>query len=158
METSRITKRTRQLPRGLVMTVAIGLVAVGLSKRDVAAHDEEDRGHGRECSNATLRGDYGFLVSGFKPVPPPLGGGLERFNAAGIYAFDGNGTFTFEGGALQDEITGKNPDPSNVVGTYEVNPNCTGTMSWQPDPPVPVLPRCPDRSCSGGNRLRPRPW
>jgi hypothetical protein len=131
---------TRLGRRGLIWALAIALVgSVALTtRRDLAAQDDES---GRVCSNVTLHGDYGYLVSGFKPVPPPLGGGLERFNAAGVFAFDGNGTFTFEGGALQGEITGTNPDPSNVVGTYEVNPNCTGTMSWQPNLAVPVFIR-----------------
>jgi len=132
-------ERARRRRRGLVVAVAVGLVSVGLSHRGVAAHDD-DQDQGRACSNATLQGDYGFLVSGFKPIPPPTGG-LERFNAVGIYDFDGEGSFTFEGGALQGEITGLAPPPSNVVGTYAVNENCTGTMSWQPDPPLPVFIR-----------------
>jgi hypothetical protein len=96
---------------------------------------------GRVCADATLRGDYGFLISGFKPVPPQMGGGLERFNSAGVFAFDGNGTLTFEGGVLQGEVTGLNPDPTNPVGTYELEPNCTGTMSWQPNLSLPVVLR-----------------
>jgi hypothetical protein len=123
------------------LTIAIGLTGgVGLTAGEGASRRDDD-GHGHGCSAATLRGDYGFLVSGFKPVPPPVGG-LERFNAVGIFDFDGGGTFTFEpGGALQGEITSANPPPTNPVGTYEVNPNCTGEMSWQPDPPIPVLIR-----------------
>jgi hypothetical protein len=121
---------------GCGLTLAAIAATFALTTGRVTAQDGGDR----RCSEQTLQGDYGFLVSGFKPVPPPLGGGLERFNAVGIYSFDGNGTFTFEpGGALTGEITGLSPDPTNSVGTYEINANCTGTMSWQPNLGVPVL-------------------
>jgi hypothetical protein len=126
--------RARLIVCGLAVAAVAGVVASITGP--VSAQTD-----GRVCADATLRGDYGFLISGFKPVPPPLGGGLERFNAVGIYAFDGNGTFTVEGGALQGEVTGLNPDPPNPVGAYELEPNCTGTMSWQPNLNVPVVLR-----------------
>jgi hypothetical protein len=126
---------TRFITGGLgVLVIA---VALALTTDRAVAQD----GDGRLCSAGTLRGDYGFLVSGFKPVPPPIGG-LERFNAVGIYAFDGNGTFALEpGAALTGEITGLNPFPTNHIGTYELDSNCTGTMSLQPNLGVPFFIR-----------------
>jgi hypothetical protein len=106
--------------------------AFGLSTpQDVSAHGS------RECSNATLRGDYGFLASGVKALGP---GTTERFTASGIWTFDGNGTFTHgAGGGLHGELSGTNPDSEGMTGEYEVNSNCTGTMSFQPPIPVPPL-------------------
>jgi hypothetical protein len=97
---------------------------------------------GRVCSDQTLRGDYGLLASGVRAVPPFLGGGTERFVATAMWTFHGDGTFTFQttGAGLHGEVTGREtPFPGDIVGTYTVNPNCTGTLQWQPPVPVPPI-------------------
>ena len=72
------------------------------------------------CSNATLKGQYAFGVTGY--TPPVV--------VTGIKNFDGNGHFTqrdYPGDGLRatppqtDFATGE-------TGTYTVNGNCTGSM------------------------------
>jgi hypothetical protein len=139
MHSSTITVAPVLRKRALV---AAALALVGLAATVTARDASAQKGGARRraCNEATLRGSYGFLASGWKPVPPPLGGGLERFTAAGFWSFDGRGSFTFEAGAaLHGEVTGTNPDPEGIVGSYTVNSNCTGTLSWAPAPVFPPI-------------------
>ena len=80
----------------------------------------------RECSNATLRGSFGYTSTGtLLPsfVPPPLAG---PFGEVGRQTFDGRGN---------TEATGTLSANGNVLsnvtfeGTYAVNPDCTGSMT-----------------------------
>ena len=126
---------------GRVLAVALGTLiviaaAMALSP-DVAAQGERT---GRICAESTLRGDYGLLASGVRGVPPPLGGGTEHFVATALWSFHGDGTFTQRtGAALHGEVTGIAPGVNEVPGTYQVNENCTGSMSlFVPDLPFPV--------------------
>jgi hypothetical protein len=72
----------------------------------------------QHCSNASLRGVYGFHA--FSTEVPT---GTLR-NVIGVYAFDGRGSWTatltvnLNGSVLQF------PD----AGTYQVNPDCTGKL------------------------------
>jgi hypothetical protein len=139
MET-RIDSRKQQL-LGRVLAVAAGTfvviaAAMALSPQ-VAAQDEET---GRICAQSTLRGDFGLLASGVRRLPPPLGGGSEKFVATALWTFHGDGTFTQRtGAALHGEITGIAPAVNELAGTFQVNENCTGTMSLTvPDLPFPI--------------------
>jgi hypothetical protein len=76
------------------------------------------------CSNRTLRGDYGFAIGGTilppSPAPALLLGGLA------MTRFDGRGNLR------QVDFVTVNGVPSGsdwrpATGTYEVNPDCTGT-------------------------------
>jgi hypothetical protein len=100
------------------MTLALGIVP------KVQAEDG--------CSNATLNGTYGFRAVGtLVPLPPPA-----LIAIVGTQTFDGNGGFT---GSQMVSINGNLPVPplpSNIAGTYQVNPDCTGTFSFQPFPGV----------------------
>jgi hypothetical protein len=132
----RMSQTRGVVRRGLVLAAVVGLaVSVGLTApRRLSASGS------RVCSNATLRGDYGFIASGVKAVPPPPfgAGGTERFTASGIWSFDGSGTLTHAPGAgLHGEVTGTNPDSTGLTAEYEVNPNCTGTITQQV-PGVPI--------------------
>jgi hypothetical protein len=117
-------------------TLIVIAAAMALSPR-VGAQDEET---GRICQESTLRGDYGLLASGVRGVPPPLGGGTEHFVATALWSFHGDGTFTQRtGAALHGEVTGIAPGLNEVPGRYQVNENCTGSMSlFVPDLPFPV--------------------
>jgi hypothetical protein len=113
---------------GLILTMAAGIaVSIALTTpRDVGAQGDES---GRACSNGTLRGDYGLSASGIRAVPPLLGGGTEHFVATAMWSFQGDGRFTQgPGGGLHGQVTGSQPDPIEIPGTYEVNSNCTGRM------------------------------
>src|SRR5439155_26593719 len=74
----------------------------------------------RQCSNATLKGDYSYVQNGTVVGEGP-------FASLGFTRFDG------EGGLTTIEFTSRNgmiaPDPEPVVfgsGTYQVNADCTG--------------------------------
>jgi hypothetical protein len=49
----------------------------------------DNDGSGRGCSNATLKGNYGFTVTGTRPTAP--GGPIEQFVGVALTHFDGNG-------------------------------------------------------------------
>ena len=121
---------------GAMVTVAIGIAmiaAVGIQPPAAAQTD----GSGRICSNGTLQGDYGLLSVGQRGL---FSGGTEKFVATAMTTFDGNGTFVIQGtgAGLHGEVTGINPAHDDIIGTYEVHSNCTGTIQWQP--PAPVAP------------------
>ena len=86
---------------------------------------------------SSLNGSYADSFSGFAPVspgsppvPPPISvyGPVDE---AGLYTFDGAGGFTarlvfnFGGGAILNASWSQ-----NVTGTYTVNANGTGTITW----------------------------
>ena len=81
-------------------------------------------GERRECSNASLKGSFGFTSTGtLFALPPPFAG---PFGEIGRQTFDGNGntdaTATLSAnGNIVKGVT--------VQGTYVVNPDCTGSMT-----------------------------
>lgn len=126
--------------RGALVAVGIGIVLIaGMGVQPPAAAQTE--GTGRVCSNVTLYGDYGLLAVGQRAVPPFLGGGIEKFVATAMTTFHGDGTFVIQGtgAGLHGEVTGIDPAGADILGTYEVNSNCAGTMQWQPPAPVPPI-------------------
>jgi hypothetical protein len=94
---------------------------------------------------SSLNGSYAESFSGFHPVSPmPPGGTLPHplpinsFGAVyevGLYTFDGAGGFTahaafnFSGGHIVNADWSLNP---LFTGTYTVNADGTGTMTWEP--------------------------
>ena len=139
METRTDLRRRRLL--GGVLAMAVGassvVAAVIAFSPQVAAQDNDTE---RICAESTLRGDYGLLASGVRKLPPALGGVTEHFVATALWTFHGDGTFTQRtGAALHGEVTGIAPALNEVPGTYQVNDNCTGSMSlFVPDLPFPV--------------------
>ena len=82
------------------------------------AQADEHRG----CSEASLQGSFGFTSTGtLLALPPPSAG---PFAEIGRQTFDGNGntdaTATLSANGNIKRVT--------VQGTYEVNPDCTGSM------------------------------
>src|SRR6266478_793837 len=86
---------------------------------------------------SSLNGSYADSFSGFAPLSP---GGPNRpvpidaygpVYEAGLYTFDGAGSFTarlvlnFGGGVILNASWSQ-----NVTGTYTVNANGTGTITW----------------------------
>jgi hypothetical protein len=108
----------------LIAIVAAGGLLVGTFHSETAT--AQDTTMSEICSNATLRGDYAFRVSG------------EIFSSGSTIAVyrDGVAMTHFDGmGGLhqQDWIMGngtENPPsgvfPGSETGTYTVNPDCTG--------------------------------
>jgi hypothetical protein len=105
------------------LTVVGALVAMALSApRGLQAADD---GHGRGCTTATLRGDYGILVSGVVPAGP--NGQTELVIGTTLRSYDGRGNFTEVSnahGQLSGAVEGR-----RGFGTYTVNADCTGTTT-----------------------------
>ena len=86
------------------------------------------------CSNASLKGPYGYSSQGFTEVPANISpAGFVPFAITGLSAFDGkgnilSGTFTFAtttaaGGVFSGTFT----------GTYSVGADCSGKVVVQTD-------------------------
>jgi len=102
-------------PTTLVIAFATALV-LGVAPR---ARADEHRG----CSDASLRGSFGFTSTGtLLALPAPLAG---PFGEIGRQTFDGRGTTD---GAATLSANG-NIRRVTFDGTYAVNPDCTGSMS-----------------------------
>jgi hypothetical protein len=82
------------------------------------------------CSNATLRGSFGYTSTGTlldSYVPPPLAG---PFAEVGRQTFNGKGKTD----ATATLSTNGNPATVTIQGTYSVNPDCTGSMTLNISP------------------------
>jgi len=76
----------------------------------------------RRCSNASVRGSYGFLFNGTILGGPSAG----PATIVGIAKFDGAGNWT------RTEIANVNGHPlplETVTATYSINEDCTGSTS-----------------------------
>ena len=127
--------RRRLLGGVVAMAVGTLIVAAAANAFSPRAAAQEQEGN---CSEITLRGDYGLLASGVRFAP--TFGKTEHFVATALWSFHADGTFTQRtGAALHGELTGVAPGLNEVAGTYQVNENCTGRMFlFVPDLPFPV--------------------
>jgi len=94
------------------------------------------------CSNATLKGDYGFSISGYHPNPD---GTASPVKGVAITHFDGAGNLT----QSDFVVTAGVPNPANgnsqtgfhfstgETGTYTINSDCTGSAEIDLNVPVP---------------------
>ena len=101
----------------LILALAVSLV---LTTTAFAREGKEKGG----CTNATLYGDYGRLVTGTRIL---LLGGTEAFVGTALRTYDGNGHFT-EVANSHGQTTGTERDLPKT-GIYQVNVNCTGTAT-----------------------------
>jgi hypothetical protein len=76
----------------------------------------------QQCSNASLRGAYGFHA--FATIVSPGSPGTPRA-IIGVFALDGRGTWT---SSLTLDDNGTITPRPNEGGTYVVNADCTGTL------------------------------
>jgi hypothetical protein len=97
--------------------------------------DNGDRGRGKPCSEATVRGDYGIQIQGTRPAP----GGTEAVIGIVLRNYDGHGNFS-QVSNVKGSVTGTVPD-SQGAGTYEVNADCTGSVRFEPAPGVVIEER-----------------
>jgi hypothetical protein len=78
----------------------------------------------KRCSDASLQGSFGFTSAGtLIALPPPLAG---PFTEIGRQTFDGRGN-TDATATLS--ANGNIVSGATLQGTYEVNPDCTGSMT-----------------------------
>ena len=99
----------------LVFTAFATVMALGVPPRAQANEP-------RVCSNATLRGSFGFTNTGTNlALPPPLAGPIAQI---GRQAFDGSGRTE----ATTTLSANGNIFGATAEGSYVVNPNCTGSL------------------------------
>jgi hypothetical protein len=129
--------RTRITSWLLTMVVAVGLSlgqtawAHGGGNGDPA----DSSGLNLGCSLHSLRGAYAIQGSGsFVPPGSPLPftiGAATPVNFQNLTIFDGQGNLTTPRGV--DIIGGLIEENAPTVGTYTVNPDCTGELVLQTD-------------------------
>ena len=96
----------------ILNTFAVAALALGMA----AAANADNKG----CSNATLKGTFSHTASGFEIAPPAIAGPVA---GVGTDTVDGNGGVTTTATiSLNGNIV-----PLTATGTYNVNPDCTGT-------------------------------
>jgi len=117
------------------------LLSVSMFCANVVAQESSSTAKG--CSNATLRGSYGFTSTG-TILPPLFGqpsysfdGPAGPFAEVGRQTFDGN-----EEGKTEYAATISNNGETTpgllFKGTYSVNQDCTGTMTLTQTLPFPA--------------------
>ena len=101
-----------------VVTAAVtaAVVVGGARIMDADGQENSDRGRGKQCSEATVRGDYGIQIQGTRPAP---GGLIESVIGIVLRNYDGHGSFS-QVSNVKGSLTGTVPD-SQGFGTYEVN-------------------------------------
>ena len=94
------------------------------------------------CGDEKFEGCYGFSHYG-KMITPQSSGNQVPMASVGFIYSDGNGNLTgYETVSLGPPVSILPTFSANITGTYEVNPDCTGT-AWicaTPDIPNMTLP------------------
>jgi hypothetical protein len=83
------------------------------------------------CSNATLRGGYGFTIQGSQSVGGPIAGPVA---GAAITVFDGAGGLTQHDAVMHNGILVS----GHESGTYVVDSACTGQFTFLNAAGVPI--------------------
>lgn len=111
-------------------TIAPAILAAVFTVFFLGIVPRADAGVDKECSNATLRGSFGYTSTGTlldTYAPPPFAG---PFAEVGKQTFDGKGntdaTATLSANGNISKVT--------VEGTYVVNRDCTGFMTLNVSP------------------------
>ncbi len=116
-ENRRLVMKRGFAPTTLFIVFAT-LFVLGILPKAQAGEREQ-----RGCSNASLKGSFGFTNAGTNlALPPPLAGPISQI---GRQTFDGRGntdaTATLSANGNIFRVT--------VQGTYVVEPDCTGSMT-----------------------------
>ena len=107
----------RKLMKRYSKVKAFNIAAVAVLALSISASAKADN---KGCSNAMLKGTFAHTASGFEIAPPPIAGPVA---GVGIDTFDGNGGVTTTATiSLNGNIV-----PLTAEGTYQVNPDCSGT-------------------------------
>ena len=133
-----------QIKTTLSLAVAVGFAATLTLGLPLCARADEARGAAEvtdaaassasraECSDRTLRGDYAFVIDGtVLTAPSPL-----LLRGVAMTHFDGHGNLRQVDFVTLNGAGG--PDWRPATGTYEINPDCTGTAQIIPDGAPPL--------------------
>ncbi len=116
----------------VVGMVAVATVATAYAAQVIYPGGSAEAGG---CGNSSLSGAYGFSISG--AAIDPASGSMEEIIGVAMTRFDGRGSLTQVDnihGSLSGAVTDR---PGS--GTYQVNPDCSGTMTLNvPGIPVPI--------------------
>src|SRR5215471_12423780 len=134
MKTKTIKTSIRGASVALLVSAGLLLLVAGTQRSHAGSNPSQDLGF--PCSDGTLRGTYGIQMHGTTLVPPPVGGSQTVIGVV-KRTFDGNGNFT-QIDNIHGSVTGWTPDRPGS-GTYQVNPDCTGSTQFQPAPGAPVI-------------------
>jgi hypothetical protein len=109
----------------LLVTVTLVMAAMmAASAMPAIAQNTALQPPGATCSEATLHGTYRFDYDGYEI----RGNTVVPFSVAGYEVYDGNGHVRGVATTwVNGQIVSRN-EP--FFGTYSVNPNCTGTVSY----------------------------
>ncbi len=82
------------------------------------------------CSLETLKGDYGFSITGTRPSGP--NGPIEQIIGVALTIFNGDGTLS-QVDNIHGSISGYPPSAVNRPGTgmYTLDDHCNGTMTLE---------------------------
>jgi hypothetical protein len=105
------------MKRNIVRTIAFATLLVGLAAVASAQH--------HRCSNPGLTGAWGYTETGTVVVPSPTGPVPVLAAAVGRYDFDAAGNFS----GTQNSSAGGVVSSDTKLGTYTLNPDCTGTLT-----------------------------
>lgn len=112
--------KTLSVVTGLLVVCGAFGTLIGAAQSDMVSDEAQSA---LNCSNRTLRGQYGFSVEG-----TILAGTPNAFLLRGVAMthFDGDGNMT------QVDFTTRNGVPFSAdwrsgAGTYQINPDCTGS-------------------------------
>lgn len=83
--------------------------------------------HASGCSDATLTGNYAIIWSGFATANNSTTGNEVPWAGAGVVQYDGAGNFS---ASWTNALNGKILTGLTAAGTYAVNSNCTGSLSF----------------------------
>jgi hypothetical protein len=128
MDKLRMVVRIAALRGILLITMAFGVPPGPLFIPTALATPASDDG-GR-CTVSSLRGAYVFSASAFRtfqPAPQFAIGAFFPVVLIGVYTFDGAGTVAR---SLIVGAAGGQPFPVADSGTYQLNPNCSGSVAF----------------------------
>lgn len=120
----------------LLLAIPVGLMStLPLTAQARPASDEPTS---RACSNRTLSGDYGILITGVAPAGPS--GQTEITIGTALRSYDGNGHFA-QVDNVHGQVSGAVLDRPGF-GTYEVKADCSGTATLTlTNVPFPIVSR-----------------
>ena len=118
--------------------VAVATVTVLASGTRIFGSDgqEDERRGQRECSAATIRGNYGIQIQGTRLLSS---GVTESVIGVVLRHYDGAGNIT-QVDNVKGSVTGIVPDRFGT-GTYDVNADCTGVARFAPGPGILIEER-----------------
>jgi hypothetical protein len=100
------------------LTAACGLLVVTVAAPSLVKAQNVGAGVMSACTNATVKGAYGFQRNGTTSHGP--------LTAVGIAVFDGQGNVVAQQTISRSGIF---EDVTDQVATYNINPDCTGTLT-----------------------------